>query len=139
MFDSLLQMYRTIDKFATIESIAMQYLPIFILLVAVYVLGNGILHDVFVLMQHKEPYDRNLLRLLMDGHILISSGIAYIIAYFLLRQNNPIGLYLCIATALSLLVYCGMIFPFLKSYGIIAITVVVLAWSLVNLLFYHPK
>jgi len=90
-------------------------------------------------MQHKEPYDRNLLRLLMDGHILISSSIAYIIAYFLLRQNNPIGLYLCIATALSLLVYCGMIFPFLKSYGIIAITVVVLAWSLVNLLFYHPK
>ncbi len=117
----------------------MQYLPIFILLVGLYVFGNGILHDVFVLMQHKEPYDRNLLRLLMDGHILITSSIAYLIAYFLLRQNNTLGLYLCIATAVSLLVYCGMIFPFLKSYGIIAITVILLVWTVVKLLFYSPK
>lgn len=122
------------NRFTTIKSIVMQYLPIFVLLVAIYMLANGVLHDFFVLMQYKEAYDRNLLRLLMDGHILITSSVMYIIAFFLLRQDNTIGLYLCLATSASLLIYCGMIFPFLKSYLTIGLNVLVFAGAAIKLL-----
>jgi hypothetical protein len=30
-------------------------------------MGNGLLHDVFVLLQRK-PFDKELIRLLVDGH-----------------------------------------------------------------------
>jgi len=119
-------MYRTIDKFATIKSIALNYFNIFILLIAVFLLANGFLHEYFVIQQHKGPYDRNLLRLLMDGHILITSGILYIIAFFLLRQNNTIGLYLCGFIAISVLAYCIMIYPFLKSFVTMALNLIVI-------------
>lgn len=104
----------------------MNYFNIFILLIAVFLLANGFLHEYFVIQQHKGPYDRNLLRLLMDGHILITSGILYIIAFFLLRQNNTIGLYLCGFIAISVLAYCIMIYPFLKSFVTMALNLIVI-------------
>jgi len=113
---------------------ALNYFPIFVLLVGIYILVNGVLHDVFVLINHKEAYDRNLLRLLMDGHVLITSGIIYVIAFFLLRQHNNLGFYICIAVSSSLLVYCGMIFPFLKSYFTMALNLLVLAGAIIKLI-----
>jgi len=96
-------------------------------------LANGFLHDFFVIQQHKGPYDRNLMRLLMDGHLLIISGIIYLIAFFLLRQNNSIGLYLCLANAVSLLVYCILIYPFLKSFATIALNLLVIVGVMARL------
>jgi len=113
---------------------ALNYFPVFVLLVAIYIIVNGVLHDVFVLIQHKEAYDRNLLRLLMDGHVLITCGVVYVIAFFLLRQHNDFGLYLCIVASLSLLAYCGMIFPFLKSYFTIALNLLILAGATIKLI-----
>lgn len=54
---------------------------------AVFIAGawnliNGVLHDVFALRsEHGKQYDRNLLRLLMDGHVLITCGIILMIMY----------------------------------------------------------
>lgn len=111
----------------------MSYFNVLIIITAIFVLGNGILHDFFVILGHKGSYDRNLLRLLMDGHILITSGIVYIIAFFLARQNNTAAIYLCIITSVSLLVYCAMIFPFLKSFGTIGLNLAVLVSSVIKL------
>ncbi len=37
------------------------------LIASLWYFGNGILHDAFVLAKHKGIYNRELLRLLMDG------------------------------------------------------------------------
>ncbi|MCX6350856.1 MAG: hypothetical protein NTX03_03230 [Bacteroidetes bacterium] len=94
----------------------LSYLPIITLCIGGWALVNGILHDVFILLsEHGKKYDRNLLRLLMDGHILITCGVVQILCYYLLKTNNPIGNYIALAASISLLIYCAMIFPFLKS------------------------
>ena len=76
---------------------------------------NGILHDIFVLRKHKGGYNRDLLRLLMDGHILITCGVMQIIAGKLLQRDNVFGFYVGAVACISLLIYCFMIWPFLKS------------------------
>jgi len=48
----------------------------FIAFAGIWALGNGVLHDVFILLQRR-PFDRELIRLMIDGHILIFSGILY--------------------------------------------------------------
>lgn len=110
------------------------YLHIAALIAGIWALGNGILHDAFVLAQHKEPYDRELLRLLMDGHILITCGAVYVVAFFLIKQGNAWGVHLCVLAAVSLIVYCAMIFPFLKSFGTLAINVAVLVMAVARYL-----
>ena len=45
------------------------------LVASIWAIGNGVLHDAFVLARHEGPYTRELLRLLMDGHILITCGV----------------------------------------------------------------
>ncbi|MFZ1687193.1 MAG: hypothetical protein WAU70_07215 [Flavobacteriales bacterium] len=109
------------------------YLHIATLIAGIWALANGILHDAFVLAKHQGPYDRDLLRLLLDGHILLTGGVAYVIAYFLIKQGNALGIYLCVLCAVSLIVYCGLIFPFLKSFGTIAINLVVLVMAALRL------
>ena len=112
----------------------MQWFRYFILCLAAYTIINGLLHDFFVLRQHKGGYDRNLLRLLMDGHILLTCGFVYLAAYFLMGQQKDTALYLCIISALSLIIYCGMIFPFLKSFVTLGLNVFVLLIALIKLI-----
>ena len=96
------------------------YLPVISLVVGGWALVSGILHDAAVLMsEHGKKYDRDLLRLLMDGHILITCGIMQMIAYLGLRNHESWAYYVSGVACISLLVYCGMIFPFLKSIGTI--------------------
>jgi hypothetical protein len=82
---------------------------------AIWAITAGVLHDIFVVREHKGAYDRELLRLLMDGHVLITCGGMYLIAFILIRQSNIAGVCLSLLAGVSLLVYCSMIFPFLKS------------------------
>jgi len=105
----------------------------FILALSAFTIVNAILHDVFVLRQHKGPYDRNLLRLLMDGHILFTAGVVYVVAYFLVKQNITAGLYLCVVASVSLIVYCLMIFPFLRSFTTLLLNVAMLLISLIRI------
>jgi hypothetical protein len=79
-------------------------------------LANGILHDVFVLRsEHGKVYDRNLLRLLMDGHILMTCGIILLVISAGVRSGHDYAYLVAGVTLLSMIVYCVMIFPFLKS------------------------
>jgi hypothetical protein len=94
----------------------LSYLPWISLLVGGWAVVNGILHDVFVLASdHGKKYDRDLLRLLQDGHILITCGVMQMLAYKGLQANANWGYYVAGAACISMLIYCGMIFPFLKS------------------------
>ena|ERR1044071_2389206 len=94
----------------------LDYLPIVSLVVGGWAVVNGILHDVFVLIsEHGKKYDRDLLRLLMDGHILITCGVMQMIAYPGLRSHENWAYYVSGVACISLLGYCAMIFPFLKS------------------------
>lgn len=99
----------------------------------IWALGNGILHDAFAPVRHKDGYDRDLLRLLMDGHILITCGAASVLAYFLLKQGHALGAWLCLLCALNLIAYCAMIFPFLKSFGTMAINTVMLVLAVLSI------
>jgi hypothetical protein len=90
-------------------------LPYLTLGVGIWALANGILHDVFVLEKYGREYTKDLLRLLLDGHILIFTGIMQILSWKGLQDGKTWGYPIAIAACVSLLVYCGLIFPFLKS------------------------
>lgn len=96
--------------------VMLDYLPTAAFCVGGWVLVNGILHDIFVLLSdHGKKYDRELLRLLMDGHILITCGAVQIIVFKGLQANEQWAFFVAGIACISLLVYCGMIYPFLKS------------------------
>ncbi len=77
---------------------------------------NGLLHDIFVLRsEHGKKYDRELLRLLMDGHVLITFGAIQMLVYRGLQVQSQWACLIAGIACISLLVYCAMIFPFLKS------------------------
>ena len=108
-------------------------LPLISLCIGGWAVLNGILHDVFVLSsEHGKKYDRDLLRLLMDGHILITCGAMQMIAYAGLRSNESWGYYVSGAACISLLAYCAMIFPFLKSIFTILLNAVLLVLLILN-------
>lgn len=103
------------------------------LAVSIWYIANGILHDLFVLKNHKSGYDRELLRLLMDGHVLILSGILLFISWLMLRQGLVWGALTGLTVGLGMIVYCAMIFPFLKSLVTMLLS---LAICIVSLVFY---
>jgi len=106
-------------------------ISIFSILIGGWSVVNGILHDVFVLRKYK-TYDRELLRLLMDGHILVTCGILQLLAAGGFGEHNDWGFLVSIVASVSLLVYCGMIWPFLKS----VITIIINLLLVVILLMY---
>jgi hypothetical protein len=94
---------------------------------------NGILHDVFVLRSEQgKTYNRDLLRLLMDGHILITCGLIQLLGAKEIEKANGWAYFIATTASISLLVYCAMIWPFLKSVGTIIINIAlvsILLWS----------
>ena len=76
---------------------------------------NGVLHESAVIVKHEGPYDRDYLRLLLDGQILITCGLMQAIAWLGLRSGEMWAFAVSGVATISLLVYCGLIFPFLKS------------------------
>ncbi|MGZ3899249.1 MAG: hypothetical protein ACXVNM_02150 [Bacteroidia bacterium] len=101
-----------------------------VLISAVWYFGNGMLHDIFVLIKHKEKYDRELLRLLMDGHVLMLSGVIVFICYLMMLNKIQYGSLISIIVAVGMLIYCFMIFPFLKSFVTMAISVMLIIVSI---------
>ena len=108
----------------------MQNLQYFILFAGAWALINGILHDIFVLKE-KKPFDRDLIRILIYGHILIFSGIFYLIGAKGILQAETTSFLVCICTSLFLLGYCFFIFKILPSFGTIIINLIALIWLLV--------
>jgi hypothetical protein len=103
----------------------------FIAFAGVWSLGNGILHDVFILLERR-PFDRDLIRLLVDGHILIFSGVFYFLCYTGIRDQVPLAYGVAAAAALFLLGYCALIFKMLPSFATIVINLVALIWILIT-------
>ncbi len=99
------------------KSVVVSYIPVLSLCIGGWMVLNGILHDIFILLSdHGKKYDRDLLRLLMDGHILITCGVIQMVAYTGLKTGQPWAYYITGVACMSLLIYCGMIFLFLKSF-----------------------
>lgn len=94
----------------------LEHIRSIIFLAGTWNLANGILHDIFVLRsEHGRQYDRTLLRLLMDGHVLITCGIVLVIASIGLASQHDYAYFIAGTALLSMIIYCIMIFPFLKS------------------------
>ena len=108
-----------------------------LLIASLWYTVNGLLHDIFVIRDHKGGYDRELLRLLMDGHVLILSGIVLFISWLMLRQGIAWGALIGFVIGTGMIVYCIMIFPFLKSLVTLIISIVVCVAS--ALLYYRMK
>ena len=100
------------------------------LIASLWYFGNGILHDVFVLIKHKGKYDRELLRLLMDGHVLMLSGAVVFVCYLMLLNKIQYGGLVSIVIAVFMLIYCLMIFPYLKSFGTMLISIMLIVVSI---------
>jgi hypothetical protein len=96
------------------------------LVASVWYFGNGILHDAFVLAKHKGSYNRELLRLLMDGHVLMLSGAVIFVCWLMMLNKIQCGGVISIIVAAFMLLYCVMIFPFLKSIGTIIISIILI-------------
>ncbi len=94
---------------------------------------NGILHDIFVLRsEYGKKYDRELLRLLMDGHVLITCGAIQVCSYSGLEKHENWAYLIAGIATLSLLIYCGMIWKFLKSVVTILINAAVLTLLIIS-------
>lgn len=93
---------------------------------SIFYFGNGLLHDIFVLKAHKGEYNRELLRLLMDGHVLMLSGAVMFVCWLMMLSKIQCGPTIAIIVAAFMILYCAMIFPFLKSFGTIAMSVMVI-------------
>ena len=103
----------------------LNYTPHILFGIGIWYLLNGILHDIFVLLsEHGKQYDRNLLRLLFDGHILMVGGIVLLLCFTGLKLDYAFAYYICLAICLSMIVYCGMIWPFLKSVVTISVSTI---------------
>lgn len=96
-----------------------------------WAIGNGVLHDVFILVQ-KRHAGRELIRLLIDGHILIFAGVFYLLCMNGIKNNQPWAYYIAIATSVFVLGYCGLIFKMLPSIGMITINLVALTWAIIQ-------
>ncbi|NNM95478.1 MAG: hypothetical protein HKL88_08460 [Bacteroidia bacterium] len=105
----------------------MLFLTIAAMLVGAWNVINGILHDIFVLRsEFGKEFNRELLRLLMDGHILITCGVIQIACFTGIRENSHWAYMITGITCLSLLVYCAMIWKFLKSFATLILNAVLL-------------
>lgn len=100
------------------------------LVASLWYFGNGILHSATVLMQHKGKYDRELLRLLMDGHVLMLSGAVVFMCWLMMLSKIQCGGVISIIVAAFMLLYYAMIFPFLKSYVTMAISIMLIIASI---------
>jgi hypothetical protein len=101
----------------------------FLLVVAVWYGINGILHDIFVLRNHKESYNRTLLRLLMDGHVLMLSSALIFAEWWIIKSGDMNALVIGIIVSFGMIIYCLMIFPFLKSIITFFVSIVLLITS----------
>ena len=100
------------------------------LIASMWYFVNGILHSATVLMQHKGKYDRELLHLLMDGHLLMLSGAVVFMCWLMMLSKIQCGGVVSIIVAAFMLIYCAMIFPFIKSYVTMLISIMLIVASI---------
>jgi hypothetical protein len=110
------------------------WLPQIVLSAGIWTAVNGLLHTIFVLAgEHGKQYDRDLLRLLTDGLLLTSIGVILILTFPALKQGNNTALFIALTASITVVVYCMMIWPFLKSVGTLLIHTLTLVCILLSL------
>jgi len=57
------------------------------IIASVWYFGNGILHSATVLIQYNGKYDRELLHLLMNGHVLMLSGAVLFMCWLMISSK----------------------------------------------------
>lgn len=98
------------------------WLPQILLATGAWTALNGLLHTIAVIgSEHGKHYDRDLLRLLTDGLLLMLVGTVLILCYPGARNGNAQTVWTAFSAILTTLIYCCMIWPFLKSAGTMAI------------------
>jgi hypothetical protein len=110
------------------------FLPYYILFTGGWSLINGILHDIFCIKKYP-VFDRHLIQLLIDGHILIFTGIFFLFSYSGIKAQQPWAFYVGIIAAVFILGYCGLILKLLPSIATILINLI----ALILLIIYFPK
>jgi len=65
----------------------------------------------------------------MDGHVLMLSGAVVFVCYLMMLNKIQCGGLISIIVAGFMLVYCLMIFPFLKSFVTMAISLLLIIVS----------
>ena len=88
------------------------------LLISGWAVLNGIAHDAQILHEHKfkeEGYNRHLLYLLLSRHIIILSGLMEMVAFWGVKENQTWAFVVAGLASLTFIIYCLMIWPFLKS------------------------
>ena len=111
----------------------MNAVSIYTLVVGAWLFVNGLLHDIFILASPKgKTYDRELLRLLMDGHILMTCGVVILFCVKGVMAGQEWAKIISIVCAVSILIYCAMIFPFLKSIATILLNTALIVVLLIS-------
>jgi len=100
------------------------------IIASVWYFGNGILHSATVLIQYNGKYDRELLHLLMNGHVLMLSGAVLFMCWLMMLSKIQCGGVISVIVAVFMIVYCLMIFPFLKSYATMVISILLIIASI---------
>ena len=113
----------------------LQYTPYVIAAIGGWTVLNGVLHEIFVLLSdHAKQYDRNLLRLLVDGLLLMSLGTVLLLLFGGLKNGDTTFAYIAIVCSGSIFIYCLLIFPFLPTVGMLilhAVSIVLVALTLI--------
>ena len=65
----------------------------------------------------------------MDGHVLMLSGAVLLVGYLMMLQHAAYAEWISMIIAFGMLIYCAMIYPFLKSIVTIIISVIVILVS----------
>jgi hypothetical protein len=110
-----------------------KFLPYYILFTGAWSLVNGILHDIAVIRKYP-VFDKHLIQLLIDGHILIFTGIFFLFSYSGIKAEQPWAFYLGIIAAIFMLGYCGLILKILPAIT----TILIHLAALIFLILYFP-
>lgn len=103
------------------------WIPQIVLAAGIWTAANGILHTVFVLAgEHGKQYNRELLRLLTDGLLLVTTGTVLLMCFFPLRTGQTGVQYIALVACTAVIIYCFMIWPFLKSVGTLLVHIITL-------------
>lgn len=98
-----------------------------------WAVGNGLLHDIAVIKDHFKEYDRNFLYYLLNGHIIIVTGLFEMLAFAGIRNGEQWAIAASAVAALSMIVYCLLIWKFLPS----VLTMILQTGLLVMLAIYY--
>lgn len=111
------------------------WLPQIVIAAGLWTSINGILHTIFVLVgEHGRQYSRVLLRLLTDGLLLVTFGLILLLCFSGIQEGNNWAFWIAILACTAVIIYCLLIWPFLKSVATSSIHTLTLVWLVLVLL-----